>query len=62
MSAKVVAANGLSLDTNGIAMGLASGTENGAMSNAHYAKLEGIAEGATKNTITLNGTVLARRT
>ena len=59
VSAKVVVANGLSLGANGIAMGLASGTENGAMSNTHYAKLEGIAEGATKNTITLNGTATA---
>lgn len=55
VSAKVVAANGLSVDANGIKMGLASGTAAGAMSSAHYTKLEGIDEGATKNSIMLNG-------
>lgn len=56
VSAKVVAANGLSVGASGIAMGLASGTANGAMSSAQFTKLGGIDEGATKNTITLNGT------
>lgn len=56
VSAKVVAANGLSVGTSGIAMALASGTANGAMSSAQFTKLGGIDEGATKDTITLNGT------
>lgn len=56
ISAKVVSANGLSLDNTGIKLSLASGTAAGAMSAAHYTKLEGIDEGATKDTITLNGT------
>lgn len=56
VSAKVVAANGLSVGTSGIAMGLASGTANGAMSKEQFTKLGGIDEGATKDTITLNGT------
>ena len=56
ISAKVVAANGLSVSSTGIAMALASGTANGAMSSAQFTKLGGIDEGATANTITLNGT------
>ena len=56
VSAKVVATNGLSVDASGIAMGLASADANGAMSSAQFTKLGGIDEGATKNTITLNGT------
>lgn len=56
VSAKVVAANGLSVGASGIAMGLASGTANGAMSSAQFTKLGGIDEGATADTITLNGT------
>ena len=56
VSAKVVAANGLSVGTSGIAMALASGTANGAMSSAQFTKLGGIDEGATADTITLNGT------
>ena len=56
VSAKVVAANGLSVGSSGIAMALASGTANGAMSKEQFAKLGGIDEGATANTITLNGT------
>ena len=56
VSAKVVAANGLSVGTSGIAMALASGTANGAMSSAQFTKLSGIDTGATANTITLNGT------
>lgn len=57
VSAKVVAANGLSVGATGIAMALASGTANGAMSSDQFTKLGGIDEGATANTITLNGTV-----
>ena len=55
ISAKVVAANGLSVDASGIAMVLASGTANGAMSSDQFTKLGGIADNATANTITLNG-------
>lgn len=57
VSAKVVEANGLSVSASGIAMGLASDTENGAMSKEQFTKLGGIDEGATKDTITFNGTV-----
>lgn len=56
ISAKVVAANGLSVGASGIAMALASGTANGAMSSDQFTKLGGIDTGATANTITLNGT------
>lgn len=56
VSAKVVAANGLSVGASGIAMELASGTANGAMSSDQFTKLDGIDEGATADTITLNGT------
>lgn len=56
VSAKVVAANGLSVDAAGIKMGLASADANGAMSSGDFTKLSGIDEGATKDTITLNGT------
>ena len=56
VSAKVVAANGLSVGASGIAMGLASSDANGAMSSEQFTKLGGIDEGATKDTITLNGT------
>lgn len=55
VSAKVVAENGLSVDASGIAMALASDTANGAMSSDQFTKLSGIDEGATKDTITLNG-------
>lgn len=57
VSAKVVAANGLSVGASGIAIALASGTANGAMSKEQFTKLSGIDEGATADTITLNGTV-----
>ena len=57
ISAKVVAANGLSVDASGIAMALASGTANGAMSKEQFTKLGEIADNATANTITLNGVV-----
>ena len=56
ISAKVIAENGLSVGANGIAMGLASADVNGAMSSSDFSKLSGIDEGATANTITLNGT------
>ena len=57
ISAKVVAAKGLSVGATGIAMALVSADTNGAMSSTQFTKLAGIDEGATKNTITLNGTV-----
>ena len=56
ISAKVVTANGLSVDANGIKMGVASTTANGAMTSSMVKKLNGIDTGATANTITLNGT------
>lgn len=59
ISAKVVVANGLSVGASGIAMALASGTANGAMSSAQFTKLGGIADNATANTITLNGVATA---
>ena len=59
ISAKVVVANGLSVGSSGIAMALASGTSNGAMSSAQFTKLGGIADNATANTITLNGVATA---
>lgn len=49
VSVKVVAENGLSVDGSGIAMALASGSSAGAMSSAHFTKLEGIATGAEVN-------------
>ena len=57
ISAKVVEANGLSVGSAGIAMALASGTANGAMSKEQFTKLGEIADNATANTITLNGAV-----
>lgn len=59
VSAKVIAENGLSVDADGIKMGLASATANGAMSSAQFTKLGEIADNATANTITLNGAVTA---
>lgn len=56
ISAKVVAANGLSVGANGIAMATASTSANGAMTSDMVTKLNGIDPGATANTITLNGT------
>ena len=61
ISAKVAAGNGLSLDANGIAMAAASSNGAGAMSAAHYDKLEGIEAGAEVNTlegVQVNGTDL----
>lgn len=55
VAAKVVAGNGLSVDTDGIKMGAASADAAGAMSSADFTKLSGIDTGATANTITLNG-------
>lgn len=55
ISAKVVTANGLSVDSNGIKMGVASTSANGAMTSDMVKKLNGIDTGATANTITLNG-------
>ena len=51
VSAKVVAANGLSLGANGIAMGLADGDNNGAMSSADFTKLGTIDASAQTNVI-----------
>lgn len=59
ISAKVVAANGLSVSASGIAMALATTDAAGAMSSADKGKLDLIDEGATANTITLNGAVTA---
>lgn len=59
ISVKVVAENGLSVDASGIKMGVASADANGAMDSTMVVKLSGIAEGATKNAITLNGTANA---
>lgn len=55
ISAKVVTANGLSVDSNGIKMAVASTSANGAMTSDMVKKLNGIDAGATANTITLNG-------
>lgn len=55
ISAKVVTANGLSVDSNGIKMAVASESANGAMTSDMVTKLNGIDAGATANTITLNG-------
>lgn len=59
VSAKVVAANGMSVDATGIKMSLASTTAAGAMSSADKGKLDLIDEGATANNITLNGSETA---
>lgn len=59
ISVKVVAENGLSVDASGVKMGVASADANGAMDSTMVVKLNGIAEGATKNAITLNGTANA---
>lgn len=59
ISVKVVAENGLSVDASGVKMGVASENTNGAMASTMVAKLNGIAEGATQNAITLNGTANA---
>lgn len=56
VSAKVMAGNGLSVDSDGIKMAVVSASANGAMTSAMVTKLNGIDTGATANTITLNGT------
>lgn len=61
VSAKVVNANGLSVDANGIAMGLADGSNNGAMSAADFTKLGTIEASAQTNvieTVKVDGTAL----
>jgi hypothetical protein len=50
------AGNGLSVDSDGIKMAVASASANGAMTSTMVTKLNGIDTGATANTITLNGT------
>lgn len=59
ISVKVVAENGLSVDASGVKMSVASANANGAMDSTMVVKLSGIAEGATQNAITLNGTTSA---
>lgn len=62
ISVKVVAENGLSVDAAGIKISMASGTAAGAMSSAHYTKLEGIEAGAQVNkleNVSINGETLA---
>lgn len=59
VSAKVVSENGLSVDATGIKIGLASADSAGAMSAADFTKLGKIAENATANTITMNGSANA---
>ena len=56
ISAKVVAGNGLSVDSSGIKMAVASTSANGAMTSSMVTKLNNIDANATANTITLNGT------
>lgn len=56
ISAKVVAGNGLIVDGSGIQMAAASASANGAMTSDMVIKLNGIDDGATANTITINGT------
>ena len=58
ISVKIVASNGLSVDTDGIKLAVATTTTGGAMSSADKTKLNGIDTGATNNTITLNGTAV----
>lgn len=61
ISAKVVAANGLSVDANGIAMSLADGSNAGAMSAADFTKLGTIEASAQTNvieTVKVDGTAL----
>lgn len=59
ISVKVVAENGLSVDASGVKMSVASANANGAMDSTMVVKLSGVAEGATQNAITLNGTANA---
>lgn len=58
ISVKVVNENGLYIDGSGIRISLASGSSAGAMSAAHFTKLEGIAANAQVNvieSISING-------
>lgn len=61
VSAKVVAANGLSVGSNGIALALADASNNGAMSASDFEKLATIDASAQTNvieTVKVNGTAL----
>ena len=56
ISIKIVVGNGLSADTDGIKMATVTTTTNGAMLSGDKAKLDGIENGAQKNTVTsVNG-------
>ena len=52
ISIKIVVGNGLSADTDGIKMATVTATTNGAMLSGDKAKLDGIENGAQKNTVT----------
>ena len=52
ISIKIVVGNGLSADTDGIKMATVTTTTNGAMLSDDKAKLDGIENGAQKNTVT----------
>lgn len=52
ISIKIVAGNGLSADTDGIKMATVTTTINGAMLSSDKVKLDGIENGAQKNTVT----------
>lgn len=52
ISIKIMAGNGLSVDTDGIKMATVTTTTNGAMLSSDKVKLDGIENGAQKNTIT----------
>ena len=52
ISIKIVVGNGLSADTDGIKMATVTTTTNGAMLSGDKAKLDGIENGAQKNTVT----------
>lgn len=52
ISIKIVVGNGLSVDTDGIKMAAVTTTTNGAMLSSDKIKLDGIENGAQKNTVT----------
>ena len=52
ISIKIVVGNGLSADADGIKMATVTATTNGAMLSGDKAKLDGIENGAQKNTVT----------
>ncbi len=52
ISIKIVVDNGLSVDTDGIKMAAVTTTANGAMLSSDKVKLDGIENGAQKNTVT----------